>query len=81
MSPLDSSYSVRANSEYSKLVEYEGKHLRTNYMKMTDVFKEETNKFLKEIQHTHTHTNTHSCVHTKTNTPTQNEKMSNPLTD
>ena len=49
MSPLESSYSITAGPEYSKVAEAEDKDLKTKYMKVVEVLDKEMNKSLEEI--------------------------------
>ena len=50
MPPPEPSYPTAANSECSSTVEAQENQLKTNFMKMIEVFKEDMNKSLKEIQ-------------------------------
>jgi hypothetical protein len=50
MSLLEPSYPTTAGSEYSNIAEAQEKDPKTAFMSMIEVFKEEMNKSLKEIQ-------------------------------
>jgi hypothetical protein len=50
MSLQEPSYLTTAGHEYSKIAETQEKDLKANYIKMIEVFKEEMNTSLKEIQ-------------------------------
>lgn len=50
MFSIEPSYPTRAGPEYSSIAETQGKNLKTNYLKMIEVLKEEMNKSFNEIQ-------------------------------
>ena len=50
MSPSEHSYPTTATSKYSNTAEAQEEDLKTNFMKMIGILKEEMNKSLKEIQ-------------------------------
>ena len=50
MSLLEPSYPTTAGTEYSNIAEAQEKDPKTAFMSMIEVFKEEMNKSLKEIQ-------------------------------
>ena len=50
MAPPESSYPTTANTGYPNENEAEENDPKSNFIKMTESFKEEMNKFLKEIK-------------------------------
>lgn len=52
MSPLEPSYATRVGAEYSSILEAQEKDLKSNYVKMIEVYKEEMNKSLKKLRKT-----------------------------
>lgn len=66
MPPLRHNNSVTTDPEHFKTAEAQGKQLKTVFMKMADITKEEINKSLKEMyEYTHikkTHTSPCACI-------------------
>ena len=50
VAPTEPSSPTTARPEHSNTTEAQEENLKTNFMEMTEVFKEEINKSLKEIQ-------------------------------
>lgn len=50
MLPTEISHLTTASPEYSNTVESQGNNLKTNFMAIIDVLKEEINESLKEIK-------------------------------
>jgi hypothetical protein len=51
MTPPQHSYPITASTGYPKIIETKENDLKTNFIRMIEVFQEEKNKFVKEMQH------------------------------
>ena len=54
MSPLEATYPTTVNPEYSSTAEAQENDLKTNFMKIIEVLKQEINKSLKKSRETQT---------------------------